>query len=275
MDTIEPDYQVDPKLVANHVSKKLVLFYIVFAGIILITLIFLGIKLIRLSSPTPTQTDPLPTQGQVQKSRTPEQEMCHQKAQQMVSNDFDDNPNFPPETLLRFKRDWYATYFKQCMHDQRYTVDGVAIPPSTLQDNQTTMRYVNHYFKFQFSVPVGTSITSDNSLDVVSNPTRHVVRLTTPYGEIMVDTFADGKLYRSFDALVSDHSNFSAGPAEVTKKEIMNSDSGVKLLYTVESTGIKGVTFFIQNNYVVELVVNFSFPQDQFMQVIRSIEIGR
>jgi hypothetical protein len=115
---------------------------------------------------------------------------CATKTDANVSKKFELPLKFDEKTKNELRGFWYYSYYRQCLHKAGYDFSGNPIPPSVItQGAGEITQYSNPYSGITLTVPTGTTITTDNTLDVNFDDRLYVSQLTLPQGLLTINAY--------------------------------------------------------------------------------------
>lgn len=156
---------------------------------------------------------------------------------------------FDQKTKNELKGFWYYSYYRQCLYDSGYDFKGNAIPKSTITEGV----YTNPYGGFSFSVPVNTSLMSDNVLDVDFHDQLLVSMLKTDKAELSVHMYLKDTDITTFINLSDTLKNISLQTAPINAREIFENANGLQLLRVTDTDGTEGIIFMTPDLHIVHI----------------------
>jgi len=176
---------------------------------------------------------------------------CAKETDKRVDQKFQLPFNVDQDVKDALKGFWYYSYYRQCLYDAGYNFSGDKIQPSSITPDTPDALYTNPLGGFSFRIPEGTTIVSDNKLNVDFDDRLFVSSLETSSETISIHVYVTYRDIKTVEDITKIIKQIPGTVGSITGTIFEKSNSGVDIVYMKQDDDMQGVAFVTPQGHVV------------------------
>jgi hypothetical protein len=164
-------------------------------------------------------------------------DLCRNETDERVTEKFLQPLDMNGDARTALREYWHYSYYRQCLYRAGYSFMGSELPSTTLTEGEAGAEYRNPLAGLTLALPRGSTVTTDNELNVTYDARLLHSELDAGASKLVVDVYTSHQFVNSYEALPQYIDHFVASTTVVASSTDGLTAQGSPYLYLTEAEG--------------------------------------